>query len=140
MSAPVEIRLNLMLFRVDGIPFGCDADQISRVDASPGTGDETLHWFHRELGFPRPVDYHSPTALTVRGADPSPYRVVIDQLEQIAEVGLAEIRLLPAPVEPFALARGIWGVLPREGRLVLLVDFQLLGKRRGGAPTSRHFK
>ena len=130
MSEPGELSINLLLFRVGGVRFGCDADQASGIAACGGLPADGLSWFHEELAFGCPVDYQAPTVITIKSERVPSYRVVIDQLEQIAEFGCQQIRLLPALLEPFALRHGIWGIIPGDREPVLLVDFQLLLQKK----------
>jgi chemotaxis signal transduction protein len=51
-------------------------------------------------------------------------------MEDIAECDRNDIRLFPELLEPVALRNGMWGILPRDGRMVLLVDFQRLIKKK----------
>jgi hypothetical protein len=129
MTASDEPVLNLLLFTVGGLRFGCDADQASAIASHQGEAAEDLHWFHEEMGFGRAAAYRAPMAVTVKSAA-KPYRVIIDSLDQIAEFSSRRIRLLPALIEPLALRKGIWGILVDQGQIVLLVDFLLLLKHK----------
>jgi len=131
MSGPGESPLHLLLFSVGGVRFGVDLEQVSAMSAYGGEQGEDLFWFHEEMAYgEEPVPYGSPTVIAIRTGDERPYRVIIDSMEDIASFSLHRIRLLPALVEPLALRRGIWGVLPRDGDLVLLVDFRRLLQER----------
>jgi chemotaxis signal transduction protein len=129
MSQASDMRLNLLLFKVGGVCFGCDSDQVAGVAHLTGDDGDDLFWFHEELGFPREVAYLAPATVTVRTGG-CPYRVIIDQMEEIAEFDVSSLRLLPLLLEPFALRRGIWGILQSNQRLFLLVDFRLLLKNK----------
>lgn len=123
--------VNLFLFSVGGVHFAIDADQA--VGMTPYTGEEAgdLYWLHEEVGFgDKAITYQSPVIVTIKTLDNQPYRVIIDSMEDIAEFRQNDIRLFPELLEPFMLQKGIWGILPRNGRLVLLVDFQRLLKGR----------
>jgi|GEM_PF-862979 len=118
--------LNLLLFSVGKVLFGVDADQVARISAYKNEMDEDLFWFHEVIGYgEKTVEYHTPTIITIRTTD-GPRHVIIDSMDEIAEFSPNEIGLLPALLEPFALQRGIWGVLPRDGSIILLVDFNRL--------------
>lgn len=131
MTASCQVPLNLLLFTVGGIRFGCDADQATGTAPFNGEDASDLCWFHEEVGFAaKPVTYHAPTIVSIRTGARQPYRVVIDALDEIAEFGREDIRLFPALLEPYAMQKGIWGILPRARHLVLLVDFQLLLKHK----------
>lgn len=129
-----ETQLNLLLFTVGGVRFGCPAEQASGMTSrDPGEACEAC-WFHEEAGFPGPVSYAAPTVVTIRTGGPRPYRVIIDSMDEIAAFGSRELRLFPALLEPFALRRGLWAILPHKGHLVLLVDFQILSRRKQSRP------
>jgi chemotaxis signal transduction protein len=124
--------LNLLLFSVGGVNFGIDADQIAAITAYDGEFAGDLFWFHEELEFGKTsLVYRSPTIVTVRIGALQTYRVIIDSMEEIAEFSLNDIRPFPPLVEGFALRRGMWGILVRNGRVVLLLDFLRLFKGRG---------
>lgn len=120
---PGELRLTLLLFSVGGVSFAVDADQIESMrDYGAGDTDDLL-WFHDLLGFgDREVCYRTPTVLSLKSADPHRRQVVIDAMEDIAEYGMEVLAPLPALLEPFGAARGIWGVLKRDTGLTILVD------------------
>jgi len=126
--------LNLLLFSVCGVHFGVDAGQVSGIALYDGEQADDLFWFHEELGYgAAAATYISPTVVTIRTGCVSSYRVIIDSMEDIIEFSQNDIRLFPSLLEPFALRKGLWGILPRNEIMVLLVDFQrLLKKRRPG--------
>lgn len=134
MTIPLEANLNLLLFSVQGVHFGIDAEQA--LQTAPYGGEEAgdLFWFHEELGFGTPSTvYLAPTVITVGARGGRQYRVIIDSMEDIAECSLNDIRPLPANLEPFTLQKGIWGILPRNGRMTLLLDFMsLFGRKHQG--------
>jgi len=121
--------LNLLLFSVCGVHFGVDAGQVSEIAVYAGEQAEDLFWFHEELEYgaaAAAVTYLSPTVVTIRTGRVQSYRVVIDSMEDIADFSQNDICLFPALLEPFTLQNGLWGILPRDGRMVLLVDFKRL--------------
>ncbi|OGU13905.1 MAG: hypothetical protein A2076_13345 [Geobacteraceae bacterium GWC2_53_11] len=132
MSEQPGAYLNLFLFSVGGVNFAVDAEQAEGMVPYAGEEDPDLFWAHEELGFgTTPVSYRTPTIITIRTAGAQPYRVIIDAMEDIAEFSRNDIRLFPGLLEPAALRNGMWGILLREGSLVLLVDFQrLIQKKR----------
>jgi chemotaxis signal transduction protein len=131
MSDSDDIRLDLLLFSVGGVHFGADAGQVVEIAVYGGEQADDLFWFHKELeyGDVAPT-YFSPTVVTIRTGGVQPYRVIIDSMEDVAGFLQNDIRLFPALLEPFALKRGMWGILLLHGRMVLLVDFIRLLKER----------
>jgi len=122
-------RLDLLLFSVSGIQFGVDAEQIAGMAAYTGEQADDLFWFHKELEYgDASTTYLSPTVLTIKTGAGRPYRVIIDAMADIAECSQTDIRLFPAHLESVAARKGMWGILLRQGGMVLLMDFQLLLK------------
>ena len=128
VSATMESTpLNLLLFSVDGVFYGVDSDQIAGVAAYKGDKDNDSFWFHKEIGHDnRSVSYHSPAVVSIKNGNQEPYRVIIDQMEDITEFSHEDISLLPELLEPFFLPKGIWGVLLRNGTMTFLLDFMPL--------------
>ena len=127
--------INLLLFSVGEVFFGIDADQVTEIAAYTGEKGEDLFWFHEEMGYGNEkLSYHSPTVITIRVNGISPYQVIIDAMEDVAEFNSNDIRIFPALLEPFSLLKGMWGIPPWRGNMVLLVDFQRLGRKRALKP------
>lgn len=133
MSIIDGIRINLLLFSVGGVHFGMDAEVAAAIAEYHGEEAEDLFWFHEEIGYrgAMPV-YNTPTIVTIRGDDSQSYRVIIDKMEDIAEISSVDIQPLPLLVEQFALRKGMWGVTVREGHMVLLMDFTRLLRHKPG--------
>lgn len=131
MNDEGDIRLDLLLFSLGGVHFGVDAGQVTGVAVYDGEQADDLFWLHEELEYgAAAATYVAPTVVTVRtGCVPS-YRVIIDKMEDVAELSQNDIRPFPALLEPFTLRKGLWGILPRNGSMVLLLDFQRLLKER----------
>lgn len=122
--------LTLLLFAVGGVCCGVDVDQVDGIWSLAGDAAAEQHWFHEVMDFSsREVAYRLPTVLGIKTAGARPYQVIIDEMEEIAEFSWSVITPLPALLEPYALRRGIWGVLRRAGQLVLLIDFQRIAEK-----------
>ncbi len=131
MNDPCGIYLNLFLFSVGGVHFAVDAEQALGMTPYAGETEEDLFWFHEELGFGnRAVTYRTPTIVTIRMPESRPYRVIIDSLEDISEFSRHDIRLFPDLLEPRTLRNGMWGILVKDDRMILLVDFKRLLRGR----------
>jgi chemotaxis signal transduction protein len=127
MKEQDDIRLALLLFSVCGVHFAVDTDQVAEMVEFNGLKSEDLFWFHEEIGFGnRSVAYYAPTIVTIKTVGSDSYRVIIDSMEDIADCSKDDISLLPPLIEPFALRKGIWGVLSRKGRMIFLLDFYRL--------------
>jgi len=122
--------LNLLLFSTGGIRFGVDAAQIAGTAAVTDDAEKPA-WLHELLDFgDRPVVYREPVILDLGTDGAGRRRVVVDAMEDIITVAVDEILPLPAPVELHVLGKGLWGVLPKGGRMILLMDFRLLLNRK----------
>ncbi len=118
---------HLLLFSVGGICFGAETGQVTEIAVYNGEKGEDLFWFHEEMGYAgKTVTYQSPVIVTIKSGTASPYRVIIDSMEDITEFSQSDITLFPPLLEPFVLRRGLWGLLPQQERIVLLLDFQRL--------------
>lgn len=134
MSDAAEVNLNFLLFSVDNVHFGIDADQVAEVDLYDGkeNDDDDLFWFHRELGYgDDAVVYLSPVIVAIKSAGAESYRMIIDAMADIVAISQDDIRLFPPLLEPFVLQCGMWGIVPSHGKMVFLVDpIRLMEKRR----------
>ena len=123
--------LNLLLFSAGGVRFGVDAAQIAGTAAVTNDDAAKPAWMHELLEFgDRPVVYREPVILVLGTGGAGRRRVVVDAMEDIITVPVDEILPLPPPVESHVLGKGLWGVLPKGGRMILLMDFRLLLKRK----------
>lgn len=136
-NAHDSLELELLLFTVGGVSFGVVAEQVEGILSWQGEGADGIAWFHRELGYAGDtIAYRAPSVLKVRTEDAQDYLVVIDMLQDVTRVVVGDIHPFPSLVEPFALHKGMWGVVVRDGRMILLVDFQRL--RREQRPVAIH--
>ena len=127
MNDTGDMRLGLLLFSVCGVHYGVAAEQVAGISSFDGAAADDLFWFHKELEYgDASPPYVAPMVATIRTGCVQSYRVIIDKMEDIAEYSQNDIRLFPELLEPFALRRGLWGILLRNGTMVLLVDFQRL--------------
>lgn len=114
--------LPVLLFSVGGVHYGVSADQVLATAAPDAPGDGGPLDFRREMG--RTAEPAFATVI-VRTAGGGRLTVPVDALEEIAAVDPGDIRPLPPLVASHARSRGVWGVIPRPGRLHLLIDFAL---------------
>lgn len=115
----------LLRFSLGKATFGIDIEQLAAISAYQGEEGEDLRWLHRTLGYAEAPAYRAPRILSVKndGANsPRPYRLVIEEPEDVREFDWRQIRPFPALLEPFLHPRGLWGVLPFDGTMILLLD------------------
>ena len=133
------MSLHLLLFSAGGVGIGVDADQIAGTATLTDHDGEPPPWLHEVLGFgDRPVLYREPVILEVGTGDEGRWKVVVDAMEDIITAALDEIRPLPRPVEVRVRDKGLWGVLPRGDRMILLMDFRLYLRKYIRAAAARH--
>jgi hypothetical protein len=135
MSLPPEpsysVDLKLLLFSLAGVFFGIDVAQIEAMFAYDGEEAQDLFRFHEELGIDgKAIVYNTPTVLTVRTEDSRKYRVIIDGPEDLVDICMDEIRPFPRIMAPSLIRKGMWGVVLRGKRKILLVDFLHLLRQR----------
>lgn len=119
--------LQLVLFSVGEVNFGVYACQIAGTSNLRCEGGEEPIWLHELLEFgERPIISKEPVILDVWTAGDLVRRVAVDAMEDVVSVRVDDIFPLPPEVEHHALRKGMWGVLLREGRMILLMDFMLL--------------
>jgi hypothetical protein len=127
----IDMSLDLLLFSVCGVHFGVEAGQINGVSSYIGERSEDIFWFHEEFEYGAGVKkYFSPTVISIKTADSKPYRLIIDSMEDIAGFSQSDIRLFPPLLEPLAMQKGFWGIIIRNGVMVLLIDFQIFLNRK----------
>lgn len=126
--------LNLLLFSVGGVSFGVDAEQVEGTFSWQGDEEGNVVWFHRELGYAgEEIAYRAPSVLKIRTGGTRDYRVIIDMMEDVARIVTSDIHPFPPLVEPFALRRGMWGIVVKGDRMILLVDFKRLLREQRAA-------
>jgi len=122
--------LDLLLFSVGGVHFGVDAEQVEGTFSFTGESDD-LFRFHREMAYgDDAVTYAEPVVIGIKTGDSQEYRVIIDMMEDVAGIVADDIHPFPPLVEPFALRKGMWGIVVKGDRMILLVDFLRLLKER----------
>lgn len=144
MSGPGEApgrprTLNLLRFEVGGACFAVESSQIAALLPFPGPGGSSAAWFHQALAYAETPTYRAPVLAVVPVEEGPPRQLVMDALDELLDVGLDEIQPFPPLIEPFALRKGLWGVLPRGRQTVLLVDLRRLlapACPEGAAPES----
>ena len=98
-----------------------------------GGGSDDLVWLHEELGIGNVAISRNRVVFKIKTGEGASYRVMTDQVTDIVETDCRDIHPMPPLIELFALKRGLWGVLPRNGRLVLVIDFLLLAREKEAA-------
>lgn len=117
-------KLNLLRFEVGGACFAVESSQIAALLPFPGSAGSSASWFHQALEYAEAPTYRAPVLAVVPVEEGPPRQLVMDALDELLDVGLDEIHPFPPLIEPFALRKGLWGVLSRGSQTVLLVDLR----------------
>jgi hypothetical protein len=114
----LDRTLKLLVTRLGQESYALDAAEVDLLEPLAGTPGGAV-WLHDLLGYSRAPAYRMPLLARLRGHTGA---VVLDGMDEILEVDLAALRPLPPLVERHTLRRGLWGVLPRAGDLLFLLD------------------
>ncbi len=141
MTAPdrggSRFPLRLLLFRAGDRAFGAPAAQVAvasrpghtperEAGLEPGLETDAPLWFYRLAGCPAGPAPASPVAIRLRRSDGPGRLLLLDAMEDLVEVAADAIRPLPPLVAQRLFGKGMWAVLPRAGRLYVLVDLERL--------------
>lgn len=126
-------KLNLLFFSAGEVDFCADIDQIESMSAYFGEKSDEFVRLHQELGLVAPARDRNRVVFKIKTGEGRSYQVIADRMTDIVATDYCDIRPMPPLIELFALKKGIWGVLPRDGRLVMVIDFLLLAREIGVA-------
>jgi hypothetical protein len=123
--------LRLLVFSACGLRFGADADQVASLGpCDPDNPPPHAVPFHRAIGFGDPAAaFRYPETCTVRRGT-EVCTLIIESPDDLVSVETRLVWPFPPLVEPFALERGIWAVIPGEQGVLLLVDLPRLATNR----------
>jgi hypothetical protein len=122
--------LHVLLFSFAGACFGVDTSQIEELSAHGGEEAADLFWFHEVIGIDGgDIFYHTPNVLAIRTEDARKYHVIVDAIEDLVEIGMEEIRPFPRIMASHVMQKGMWGVVLRDDKQILLVDFLYLWRQ-----------
>jgi len=125
-NAPQRMeRLELMLFRVNGVLFGAELHQVGGVFAPEGdtsTGEESTRL---DDFFGEPSDLQGNwkvIRLKEKSASGSEWGFLAEDPEDIVNISIDDIRPLPAIVEKLKTIKSLWGSFIYQGEIGLLLD------------------
>ncbi len=121
-----EIRL--LIFKIMGVCFGADMEQIEEmVDFSQAQQENwDIRNFTDAISFRDiEVEYKKPKVILIKDSDQD-IGIVIDQPENIVNINIKSIRLLPPLLENHKNVDAIWAAVFVDDDLALLVDFYRL--------------
>jgi len=121
-----EVRL--LIFKIMGVCFGADMEQIEEmVDFSQAEQEDwDIRSFTEAISFRDvEVEYKKPKVILIKDSDQD-VGIIIDQPENIVNINIKSIRLLPPLLENHRTVDAIWAAVFLEDELALLVDFYRL--------------
>ena len=121
-----EIRL--LIFKIMGVCFGADMEQIEEmVDFSQAEQEDwDIRRFTDAVSFrDLEIEYKKPKVILIKDNERD-LGIVIDQPEDIVNINIQSIRLLPPLLENLKTVDAIWAAVFLEDDLALLVDFYRL--------------
>lgn len=122
-TLPEGYSLNLLLFSIGGVSFGIDAEQVEAIGEFNTDNVVDYTWSHELVNFgDNQPEYNSPTILFIKSPLQSSCQIVIDCMEDVTEYSVNAICPFPSLIEPYLLSIGMWGMLQRGGKIVLLLD------------------
>lgn len=121
--------LKVVLFSVDGVRWGADADQIDQMLMPEEALASGVHIvpFHEAVPFrSSSVAYAGPKVLRVRWEDPRgrAWGILVDKPEAVITVKMEWLHPLPPFLAGNMGQTIIWGVVLLEGEIVLLADLR----------------
>jgi chemotaxis signal transduction protein len=121
-----EIRL--LIFKIMGVCFGADMEQIEEmVDFSQAQQEDwDIRDFTEAISFRDiEVEYKKPKVILIKDSEQD-VGIIIDQPEDIININIKSIRLLPPLLESRKTVDAIWAAVFLDDELALLVDFYRL--------------
>ena len=121
-------NVGILVFSVDGVRFGTESGQIAAIDPErTGVGFKIIK-LNALLGLADGTDKDAGVLLELRQECSTNRLLLVDKIEDILEIPLSEIQLLPEVIAERVLQRGIWGVIQQGDNILLLIDFNRLLK------------
>jgi chemotaxis signal transduction protein len=135
--------LHLLIFTLQGTRFALDAEQVSAMTAprpeeplqrlSSGSyrllrgGQEIpVVELAERIGLPRPAAYRAPRIVFPR-AEGVQTGFLIEEPQEMAEVAVENIALLPELVRRTGAGAGVWALARWSGHLIVLIDLSEAG-------------
>ena len=141
--ADQHFLLHLLIFTLQGNRFALDAEQIASMTAPRpeeplerlSSGEYRFLQRGRELsvvelaeriGLPRPAAYRAPRIVFPR-AQGVQTGFLIEEPQEMAEVAVEDIALLPELVRRTGAGAGVWALARWSGHLIVLIDLSETG-------------
>ncbi len=138
-----DASMNLLIFSANEKRFGLDTEQIAEIielrdeegpnEISSGShhisykGEEVpVVVLAEKIGMKGPFTHTAPKIVLAR-TDGAQMGFLIGNLEEVVSVTADDIELLPELVERTGAGAGVWGIVKREDRLIVLIDLTEVG-------------
>ena len=120
--------VEVFLFKIEGVTFGVDGQQIGRITSLEDARGESLAWFHDLLPFQSEVGQYTGPRVIFADGDDLHTGLVIDNPLDIISVPIRDIHPMPVFLERMGQTGPFWGVvICNEGMVFLLDMFELMG-------------
>ncbi len=120
--------LELLTFSIGGVKMAVDTAQVSEMLKIEHAADkginicripEKIHFCVQLIG------YSDPHVVVIKDVG-EPYGVLIDLPEDIVRVSIDDIHTLPQALALSSTSKAIWGALPKDDNVILLLDLYKL--------------
>jgi len=115
-------NISILVFSVGGVRFGVEASQITAIDQERISVEDELIRLGTLLGLSESTDNNAGVLLELRHESITKRLLLVDKIEDIIEIPLTDIQLLPAVIAERLLGRGIWGVIQKGDKILILLD------------------
>lgn len=112
-------NIQLLIVSAGCSRFGIDVDQIAYM-ANFNAGDTAISFEHL-LGIDPMADCKYPKMLVIKQKMEMP--ILINEPDEVAAVSISDIHSLPDVLALSAGTKGVWGLLPQQQGLIILIDF-----------------
>lgn len=120
--------INVLLFSVGGFRFGVESMQIIAIDSARGDNETRIVNLDSLLGLTNASRDDDTVFLEFHQAGGESCLFLVDIVEDIIEVSLSEVKLLPKIIADRLSSKGVWGAVQRGENIVILLDFNCLLK------------
>lgn len=128
MAGEVPVALDILMFRVMGVRFGIDTEQVAKITPWDRVEDPGGTAFHLcdKISFGKPASIHRSAVMLLPKSGVGKKAVIVDTLEKIHSLRIDAIRPFPKLMGKGKGARAYWGIALVDNAPVILIDFSKL--------------
>lgn len=130
-------NVGILVFSVGGVSFGVESSQIAAIDPGRTGGGFKIIKLNALLGLADGSDNDAGVVLEFRQECSTNRLLLVDKIEDIFEIPLSDIQLLPEVIAERVLQRGIWGVIQQGNNILLLIDINRLLKNMDSSSSEK---